>query len=315
MARPTQAIVQWAVQDITLPGIGGANKKIPINDLQQKGYDLGQKPTADELNYLFNNWATWIAYLDEKTGGTAPEDYAVDSTPNTTAKRDSNGISCFKKIRGELADAASSIDFITTYEGKSSVTIYCGDYKVGQFVQSGLVATGDAYRGLKANTAGTHYGSVVGNVTGDLSGNAGTASSLLNKVTLKFTGDVSGSGQFYGTEGTVNITLTNTNVNPPQSIVLASASTTATDRTVTITKNQLIRNIKVYLRSGDVVVQADLSIPLLQAMNTGVIWPSYQGDDYAWGVSFVYSQINSTTATLRIHTPSRGSVYMIIGDQ
>ena len=212
MARPTQAIVQWAVQDITLPGIGAANKKIPINDLQQKGYDLGQKPTADELNYLFNNWSAWIAYLDEKTGGSAPEDYAVDSTPNTTAKRDSNGISCFKKIRGELDSAASSVDFITTYEGKSSVTIYCGSSKVGQFVQSGLVSTGDAFVGLKANTAGTHYGPVSGNVTGNCTGNSGTTTKLATARRIYLTGAVTGDATF---DGTSNVTIYTQNSSVP----------------------------------------------------------------------------------------------------
>ena len=75
MARPSNSILQWAVQDITLPNLGSLNKKVPINDLQQKGWDMGQKPAADEFNYILNNFSDWITYLDEKTGGTTPSDF------------------------------------------------------------------------------------------------------------------------------------------------------------------------------------------------------------------------------------------------
>ena len=55
MARPTEEVVLWAAQDVTLPALEGPNKVLPISDLINKGWDMNQKPAADEFNYLLNN--------------------------------------------------------------------------------------------------------------------------------------------------------------------------------------------------------------------------------------------------------------------
>ena len=207
MARPSNSILQWAVQDITLPNLGSLNKKVPINDLQQKGWDMGQKPTADEFNYILNNFSNWITYLDEKTGGTSPTDFAIDSVPNTQAKRDGTGSSCFKQIKGEDITNTTRLDLYTKYQTKPALGIYSNNQLLGQFVASGLDATGSIRYGLQANTAGNHYGTNNGLNVGDCYGNADTSTQWKNKLTLSFNGAVSGQAQFDGNEGSINVTL------------------------------------------------------------------------------------------------------------
>lgn len=185
MSRPSQPILVWAVQDITLPQLGGPNKVLPINDLQQKGWDMGQRPAADEFNYILNNFSEWIAYLDEKTGGTIPSDFAIDSVPNTQAKRDSTGLSCFTSVRGSLDSTSAWFALNESVGGYSSVGIYSGSFSLGKFVRNNLVTTNDNRQGLQADTAGTHYGASIGTHTGDCVGNASTATTW--KTSRSFT--------------------------------------------------------------------------------------------------------------------------------
>lgn len=63
MARPTDPIYVWAKDNVTLPVAGGANKVKPIDDLLSKGYDKGQKPAAEEFNYILNMSSGWIDWI------------------------------------------------------------------------------------------------------------------------------------------------------------------------------------------------------------------------------------------------------------
>lgn len=63
MAKPTSPIVVWARQDVNLPGTGKPNKSKPIDDLLDKGYDKGQKPAAEEFNYILNQSSGWIDWI------------------------------------------------------------------------------------------------------------------------------------------------------------------------------------------------------------------------------------------------------------
>lgn len=66
MAKPTIPLEIWAAGDIVLPNTRKPNKERPINDLWSKGYDLGQKPGAEEHNYLFNMMSSWIKYISDE---------------------------------------------------------------------------------------------------------------------------------------------------------------------------------------------------------------------------------------------------------
>lgn len=63
MARPTDDIIVWANQDIDLPSTGRPNKSKPIDDLIGKGFDKGQKPAAEEFNYLLNLTTEWVDWI------------------------------------------------------------------------------------------------------------------------------------------------------------------------------------------------------------------------------------------------------------
>ncbi|QPI18077.1 tail fiber protein [Pectobacterium phage POP15] len=63
MAKPKDPIVVWAAQDVNLPGTGRPNKSKPIDDLLAKGYDKGQKPAAEEFNYILNMSSGWINWI------------------------------------------------------------------------------------------------------------------------------------------------------------------------------------------------------------------------------------------------------------
>lgn len=63
MAKPINPIVVWAAQDVNLPGTGRPNKSKPIDDLLAKGYDKGQKPAAEEFNFVLNQSTGWIHWI------------------------------------------------------------------------------------------------------------------------------------------------------------------------------------------------------------------------------------------------------------
>lgn len=201
MARPTEEVVLWAAQDVTLPALEGPNKVLPISDLINKGWDMNQKPAADEFNYLLNNYAKWLIYLDEKSGGASPDAPIVDSLPSTTPLRDTDGKGCFKGIKASDTTNANAFNMIDTYNSKTAVSVSVDGNEIGNFVYNGLISSGDGKSGLACNTAGTHYGNVEGNVTG----NADTAIQWKQPLTLELSGAVRGSGSFDGNEGRVTI--------------------------------------------------------------------------------------------------------------
>lgn len=57
----------WAEEDVILPVSQKDNKIDPIDELWRVGYDLGEKPAAEEFNYLLNMITEWIANF-ETTG-------------------------------------------------------------------------------------------------------------------------------------------------------------------------------------------------------------------------------------------------------
>ncbi|QQG33333.1 short tail fiber protein [Pectobacterium phage PcCB7V] len=63
MAKPKDPIYVWAAADVNLPGTGRPNKSKPIDDLLAKGYDKGQKPAAEEFNYILNMSSTWVNWI------------------------------------------------------------------------------------------------------------------------------------------------------------------------------------------------------------------------------------------------------------
>lgn len=63
MAKPKDPVYVWAAADVNLPGTGRPNKSKPIDDLLAKGYDKGQKPAAEEFNYILNMSSAWVNWI------------------------------------------------------------------------------------------------------------------------------------------------------------------------------------------------------------------------------------------------------------
>lgn len=66
LAIPTTAIEVWAYEDYILPNTHELNKERPIDDIWRKGYDMGQKPSVEHWNYLFNLTTDWLRYIAEE---------------------------------------------------------------------------------------------------------------------------------------------------------------------------------------------------------------------------------------------------------
>ena len=66
MAEPVNKLVRVAEQDVPLPIAGGNNKIEPSLNLLSVGYDKGNKAFAQNMNYIFDNLADWIAYSQER---------------------------------------------------------------------------------------------------------------------------------------------------------------------------------------------------------------------------------------------------------
>ncbi|CAH0499381.1 putative gpH domain protein [Escherichia phage phAPEC8] [Escherichia phage vB_Eco_Alma] len=66
MSKPSFPLEIWAEEDQVLPNTHRQNRLRPIDDLWRKGWDLGQKPSCEELNYIFNMLGTWAKYIADE---------------------------------------------------------------------------------------------------------------------------------------------------------------------------------------------------------------------------------------------------------
>lgn len=66
MAKPTEKPI-IASSDVNLPNTGQPNKSQPATSLQTTGYDKGQKPAAEEFNWLWDNIHDWINHFETIT--------------------------------------------------------------------------------------------------------------------------------------------------------------------------------------------------------------------------------------------------------
>ena len=61
--QPTNPIVLVASNDVNLPSTGQPNKTAPNTAVQNTGWDDNQVVTAENLNYIFDNFGEWLTYL------------------------------------------------------------------------------------------------------------------------------------------------------------------------------------------------------------------------------------------------------------
>lgn len=93
MAKP-QYYPDWALDDVNLPSTGKINKVRPREIIRRTGWDKGQIPTAEEVNWTFNSWGQWIKYFDSEF---------IPSLPNTYLPKNGASIS----FQGDLSGTIS----------------------------------------------------------------------------------------------------------------------------------------------------------------------------------------------------------------
>lgn len=90
MAKPTY-YPDWASDDVNLPGTGKINKVRPREIIRRTGWDKGQIPTAEEINWTFNNWGLWIRYFNEEFIPTIPNTYLPKNGTSIALQGDLSG--------------------------------------------------------------------------------------------------------------------------------------------------------------------------------------------------------------------------------
>lgn len=112
MAIPTTPIVVFAAQDVNLPGTGRPNKSKPIDDLLAKGYDKGQKPAAEEFNYILHQSGAWLSYIVNEKFPEVEAEYK--RLINELEERVNNQISALRQdiasVRQDLASLRQYVD-------------------------------------------------------------------------------------------------------------------------------------------------------------------------------------------------------------
>ncbi|AUE23428.1 putative tail fiber protein [Raoultella phage Ro1] len=77
-----------AESDVILPNAHTANKISPIIDLWDKGWDLGEKPACEELNYVLNMMTWWMKYIsDEQIPGMSNDYLRKDQNLNDVSDK------------------------------------------------------------------------------------------------------------------------------------------------------------------------------------------------------------------------------------
>lgn len=267
MAVPTIPIEIWAVDDVILPNTHELNKSRPIDDLWSKGWDLGQKPTAEEFNYVLNMLSAWAKYISgEQIPGLDSRFLRIsqnlaDLSNKATARTNlevyskTESDTRFVNVSGDtmtgaltvprlnLQPASTDIAYITTTNPAADWTYFdfvLGD-NPGTAGQSGV----DTMRFRFQPSGG-------GGVFNMMELNAISSTAALCRITgnLIVSGSVTGSS-VTGTNGTfTNASVTNTlTVNTLQSNTTRATNVVATNNvscsTLTVSSTATVANLNV----------------------------------------------------------------------
>lgn len=139
MAKPTY-YPDWATDDVNLPATGQANKVRTRDIIRTTGWDKGQIPTAEEVNWQFNTIGKWIRFLTDEslptylpnTGtkinfagdltGTALWNGNKEITANIQVVDNSH-----KHLSADISDATHLATPNTLIKRDSAGSIYAGD--------------------------------------------------------------------------------------------------------------------------------------------------------------------------------------------
>lgn len=245
MAAPTVPIEIWAYGNVVLPNTHELNKQRPINDLWNKGWDMGEKPACEEFNYVLNMVTAWAKYI---TGEQIP---GLDSrylrisqnladVPNKATARTnldvwskSEGDARYVNISGDTMTGALSVPRLN-FQASSTDLAYitttnaASDWTYFDFVLGDNPGTAGA---SGVDTMRFRFSPSGGSIFNMMELNAISATAALCRVT----GNIIASGSIQGS--TMNATTgTFTNVNVSGTVTtgtLQSTTTRATNLNVT----------------------------------------------------------------------------------
>lgn len=110
MAQPTDPLIVWANQDVILPNAQRPNKKLPQSELIETGYDLSQKPAADEFNYILNNYGQYIKWIvNEKIDEFLKKSENLNDLPSKSTSRTNLDVFSKGEVNTKRVDAGAGL--------------------------------------------------------------------------------------------------------------------------------------------------------------------------------------------------------------
>lgn len=185
MAQPTNPLIVWASDDVILPNAQRPNKSLPSESLIKTGWDLSQKPAADEWNYLLNNNGQYIKWLiEEKINEFLKKSENLNDLANKATAR--TNLSVYSKAESDayFLDAASNLsDLNNTTTARTNLDVFSksevnsktisagngltggGDLSANRIISMGTPSTvGPATSNTASGTTHTHALDATGNV-------------------------------------------------------------------------------------------------------------------------------------------------------
>lgn len=144
MAQPTNPLIVWASDDSILPNAQRPNKSLPSESLIKTGWDLSQKPAADEWNYLLNNYGEYIKWLiEEKINEFLKKSENLNDLANKAAAR--TNLSVYSKAESDtnFLDAASNLsDLNNTTTARTNLNVFSKSEVNSKTISAGNGLTG-----------------------------------------------------------------------------------------------------------------------------------------------------------------------------
>lgn len=198
MAQPTNPLIVWASDDVILPNAQRPNKSLPSESLIQTGWDLSQKPAADEWNYLLNNNGQYIKWLiEEKINEFLKKSENLNDLANKATARANLSVYSKAESDANFLDAASNLsDLNNTTTARTNLDVFSKTEVNSKTISAGNGLTGGG--DLSANrTISMGTPSTVGPATSN------TASGTTHTHTLDATGNVAVLTGYLNNGGTI----------------------------------------------------------------------------------------------------------------
>ncbi len=264
MAIPTIPLQIWAESDVVLPNAHTANKISPIADLWDKGWDLGEKPACEELNYVLNMMTWWMTYIsDEQIPGLSNyylrKDQNLSDVSNIPTARSNLGVysksesdSRYVNVDGDTMTGAlivPRITFPSDYSDTAHITTTTGtdqvylDFVIGDNVGTAGQPTVDVmrFRFVPVNNSGTvspfnmmelnatSNGVALLKVQGNITATGTTTTGTVSSTTINNGGNIQTTSLGVGGTATLQNLVVNSNnaIIGGRSVVRAVNSTAA----------------------------------------------------------------------------------------